>query len=82
MIQGRDDMAWVLVVVMNIVSVVKFGIYLKVCLKGFVDGLDLKCERVRSDSITMAISFCPLKPCVLIFSFQLQENHKGGRRLE
>lgn len=31
-------------VVVNVVRVVKFGIYFNICLKGFVDGLDVKSE--------------------------------------
>lgn len=38
MIQG-DDMVRIQVMVVNMVKVVKLGIYLKVCLKRFVDGL-------------------------------------------
>lgn len=57
MIQGGDDMAWIWVVLMNLVRVVKFGIDSKcifeyigfqICF-GFVDGLDVKCERIIGD---------------------------------
>lgn len=49
-IQEGNDMAWIWVVVINVVRVVKFWIHLKVYLKESVDGLDVKYERAIEDS--------------------------------
>lgn len=46
MIQGEGNMAWIWVVALNLVRVIKFGIYLKACLSGFVDGWDMTCKTV------------------------------------
>ena len=50
MIQEGDDLTWMWVVVMNVAGVVKFRTYMRVYLTEFVDGLDVKCERVIDDS--------------------------------
>lgn len=44
-------MAWIWVVAPNLVRVIKSGIYLKVCLSGFVDGLDMTCKTVTDLSL-------------------------------